>query len=43
MTLEKLVQQFRRNGQAYLDQGNVPESRGWFSAADLLEEFLERR
>lgn len=42
MTLEDLVKQFKRNGWAYVEQGNVPESRGWFRAAELLEEYMNQ-
>lgn len=41
MTLEALVKQFKRNGWAYVERGNEAESRGWFRAAELLEEYIK--
>lgn len=43
MTLEKLVEQFKRNGRAYFERGNLDQAQDWFTAADLLEEYLEGR
>jgi len=41
MTLEMLVEQFKRNARAYFEQGNASTSQAWFTAADLLEEYLK--
>lgn len=41
MTLETLIRQFRRNSEAYKEQGLTSEAQCWSIAAGLLEEYVD--